>query len=102
MFLPFFETLRNGGVPVTLREYLAFLSALDAGLATYDVDEFYYLARTTMVKNESHLDRFDQAFAHAFQGIENIPQDAVIDALDLPEDWLLKMTEKHLSAEEMA
>ena len=102
MFLPFFDALRRTGVPVTLREYLGFLGALDAGLATYDVDAFYYLARTIMVKNEAHLDRFDRAFAESFQGIEAIPLDAVVDALDLPEDWLRKMAEKHLSPEEKA
>ena len=97
MFLPFYEDLRSFGVPVSLREYLAFLAALDAGLATFDVDEFYYLARTTMVKNETHIDRFDRAFASAFKGIEAIPAEAVIRAIDLPEDWLSKMAEKYLS-----
>ena len=84
MFLPFFDALRRSGVPVTLREYLGFLGALDAGLATYDVDAFYYLARTTMVKNEAHLDRFDRAFAASFEGVETIPLEAVVKALDLP------------------
>jgi len=102
MFLPFFDALRRTGVPVTLREYLGFLGALDTGLATYDVDAFYYLARTIMVKNEAHLDRFDRAFSESFRGIETIPLEAVVDALDLPEDWLRKMAEKHLSAEEKA
>ncbi len=102
MFLPFFETLRGAGIPVSLREFLSFLEALDAGMATYDVDEFYYLARTTMVKNEAHLDRFDRAFAEAFRGIEAIPAEAVLDALDLPEEWLRKLAEKHLSDAEKA
>ena len=100
MFLPFFDALRQAGIPVSLREYLSFLEALDQGLATYDVDAFYYLARTSMVKNETHLDRFDQAFAVAFKGVEAIKTEAVLDALDLPSDWLSKMAEKHLSAEE--
>ncbi|MBT8425240.1 MAG: VWA domain-containing protein [Silicimonas sp.] len=102
MFLPFFDHLRRNGLPVSLREYLTFLEALDRGLATYDVDAFYYLARAIMVKSEAHIDRFDRAFAAAFEGIEAIPVEAVIEALDLPEDWLRKMAEKHLSAEEMA
>ncbi|MBT8459309.1 MAG: VWA domain-containing protein [Boseongicola sp.] len=102
MFLPFFDALRRSGVPVTLREYLGFLGALDAGLATYDVDAFYYLARTTMVKNEAHLDRFDRAFAASFEGVETIPLEAVVEALDLPEDWLRKMAERHLSSKEKA
>ena len=102
MFLPFFETLRRHGVPASLREFLSFLEALDAGLATYDADAFYYLARATLVKNEAHIDCFDRAFAEAFSGIESIPVEAVVEALDLPEDWLRKMAEKHLTPEEMA
>ena len=102
MFVPFFETLRSNGVPVSLREYLAFLEGMSAGLATYDVEAFYFLARTAMVKDERHLDRFDRAFATAFQGLDSITPEQVLDALDLPEDWLRKMAEKHLSEEEKA
>ncbi|NVO23693.1 vWA domain-containing protein [Donghicola mangrovi] len=102
MFLPFFENLRRRGVPVTLREYLAFLEGMQKGLTTYDIEAFYYFGRTAMVKDERHLDRFDQAFSESFQGIENIPNDAVLDALDLPEEWLRKMAEKHLTPEEKA
>jgi len=102
MFLPFFETLRSSGVPVSLREYLSFLEGLSAGLCTYDVDGFYYFARAAMVKDERHLDRFDRAFAAAFGGLESVPPEAVVSALDLPEDWLRKLAEKHLSEEEKA
>lgn len=102
MFVPFFETLRSAGVPVSLREYLSFLEGLRAGLATYDPETFYYLARTAMVKDERHIDRFDRAFAHSFQGLEQISADQVLSAVDLPEDWLRKMAEKHLSDEEKA
>jgi len=102
MFLPFFDSLRRHGVPVSLREYLSFLEGVVAGLVTYDVDGFYYLARLTMVKDERHLDRFDQAFAHSFKGLETVTPEAVIDALDLPEDWLRKLAEKHLTPEERA
>jgi uncharacterized protein with von Willebrand factor type A (vWA) domain len=102
MFLPFFETLRSAGVPVSLREFLSFLAALRAGLVAYDVEGFYYLARTAMVKDERHIDRFDRAFAHVFRGLEQIPSEAVLEAMDLPRDWLRKMAEKHLSAEERA
>ena len=102
MFVPFFETLRRAGVPVSLREYLTFLEAMRAGLATYDVEAFYYLARAAMVKDERHVDRFDRAFAHCFKGLEDIPAEAVMEAVNLPEDWLRKMAEKHLSEEEMA
>ena len=102
MFLPFFETLRKTGVPVSLREFLAFLEGMQAGLVTYDVDGFYHLARTAMVKDERHLDRFDRAFAASFSGLENIPVQSVLEALDLPREWLEKLAEKHLSPEEMA
>ncbi len=102
MFLPFFLTLRKEGLPVSLREHLSFLEALAAGLATYDVEAFYYLARTTLVKDERHLDRFDRAFSASFQGLETITPEEVLDAIDLPRDWLEKLAEKHLSAEEKA
>ncbi|MDP7150950.1 MAG: VWA domain-containing protein [Paracoccaceae bacterium] len=102
MFLPFFENLRKAGIPVSLREFLSFLEAMKAGLVTYDIEGFYYLSRSVMVKDERNLDRFDIAFSETFKGIEEIPNDAVLKALDLPEDWLRKMAEKHLTEEEKA
>ena len=102
MFLPFFDSLRKHGVPVTLREFLGFLEAMAAGLATYDVTAFYYLARTIMVKDERHLDRFDRAFGESFQGLESISETQVLDALDLPAAWLERLAEKHLTPEERA
>ena len=102
MFLPFFDQLRAHKVPVSMREFLAFLDGMAAGIATYDVEAFYYLARVSMVKDERHIDRFDQAFAAAFKGLENISLDDVLEAVDIPRDWLEKMAEKHLSEEEKA
>lgn len=102
MFLPFFENLRRTGVPVSLREYLGFLEALDAGLATYDIDAFYLLGRTIMIKDERHLDRYDRAFSSSFSGLDKISADEVLNAVDIPREWLEKLAEKHLSAEEMA
>ncbi|MEL7299627.1 MAG: VWA domain-containing protein [Pseudomonadota bacterium] len=102
MFLPFFEALREARVPVSLREYLSFLEGMKRGLATYDVDAFYYLARTTMVKDERHIDRFDRAFAASFAGLEAISMEDVLEAVDIPADWLAKMAEKHLSEAEKA
>ncbi len=102
MFLPFFENLRKAGVPVSLREYLGFLEGMMAGLATYDVEAFYYLARTSMVKDERNIDKFDRAFAASFKGLEQIGFQQVLDAVDVPGDWLERMAEKHLSAEEKA
>ncbi|MEP4195710.1 MAG: VWA domain-containing protein [Aliishimia sp.] len=100
MFLPFFEHLRKSGVPVSLREFLSFLEGLKTGLATYDPEAFYYLARVSMVKDERNIDKFDRAFAAAFDGLENISMEQVLEAVDIPADWLEKMAEKHLSEEE--
>jgi len=102
MFLPFFDNLRQARVPVTLREFLAFLEGMQAGLATYDIDAFYFLARTIMVKDERHLDRFDRAFSATFAGLENITAEQVLEAVDLPADWLEKQAEKHLTEAEKA
>ncbi|MGI3165616.1 vWA domain-containing protein [Pseudooceanicola sp. 200-1SW] len=102
MFIPFFEALRKHAVPVSLREYLTFLEALKAGLVTYDPEGFYYLARAAMVKDERNIDRFDQAFAAAFSGLEEISFDQVMEAVEIPEEWLRSMAEKHLSEEEKA
>jgi len=102
MFLPFFENLRKASIPVSLREFLTFLEGMKAGLATYDVDAFYYLARSAMVKDERNIDKFDRAFAASFEGLENISLDQVLEAVDIPADWLQKMAEKHLSDEEKA
>ncbi|MDX8352158.1 VWA domain-containing protein [Cognatiyoonia sp. IB215182] len=102
MFLPFFENLRRQGVPVSLREFLSFLEGMKAGLATYDVEAFYFLARTIMVKDERHLDKFDRAFAATFEGLDAIPAEAVLNAVDVPKEWLEKLAEKHLTDAEKA
>jgi len=102
MFLQFFDQLRKTGVPVSLREYLGFLGTLDQGLATYDFEAFYYLGRITMVKDERHLDRYDRAFSNTFKGLENISLSDVLEAVNIPAEWLEKLAEKHLSAAEMA
>ena len=102
MFARFFETLRQSGVPVSFHEYLTLLEGLMAGLATYDIQAFYYLARTSMVKDERHLDRFDRAFAASFQGIEHLIAQDGLDHFDLPSEWLAKLAERYLSPEEKA
>ena len=102
MFVPFFENLRRARIPVSLREYLTFLEAMKAGLAIYDIEEFYFLSRSAMVKDERNIDKFDQAFAHTFKGLEEISIDQVLEAVDIPGDWLTKLAEKHLSDEERA
>ncbi len=102
MFLPFFLALRAEGVPVSLREYLAFLEGLQAGLVTYDVDGFYQLGRVAMVKDERHLDRYDRAFSKSFKGLEAVTDADVLNAIDLPADWLARLAEKHLTPDEKA
>lgn len=102
MFQPFFENLRKASIPVSLREYLTFLEGMKKGLVTYDIEAFYFLARAAMVKDERNIDKFDRAFSATFKGLEAIPNSAVMEAVDIPEDWLRKMSEKHLSAEEKA
>ncbi len=102
MFLRFFDNLRETGVPVSLREFLSFLEGMKVGLATYDIEGFYFLARTVMVKDERHLDKFDRAFAATFEGLDQIPDDAVLNAVDIPADWLEKLAEKHLTDAEKA
>ncbi len=102
MFLRFFDNLRETGVPVSLREFLSFLEGMKAGLATYDIEGFYFLARTVMVKDERHLDKFDRAFAATFEGLDQIPDDAVLNAVDIPADWLEKLAERHLTDAEKA
>ncbi len=102
MFLQFFTNLRDAKIPVSLREYLSFLEAMDAALVLYDVEGFYYLARAIMVKDERNLDKFDQAFSATFSGLETMTVDDIMNAVDVPEDWIRKLAEKTLSKEEMA
>ena len=102
MFIPFFENLRAAKIPVSLREYLSFLEATKVGVVLYDIEGFYFLARTSMVKDERNLDKFDQVFSTTFKGLESISIEDVVEAMNLPEDWLNKMAEKHLTKEEMA
>ena len=102
MFLKLFFGLKAAKVPVSLREHLTLLEAMDAGLVIYDVDEFYYLARAALVKDERHLDRFDRVFAEVFKGLEKSQGEDGVDTIDLPEEWLRKLAEKHLTDEEKA
>ena len=101
MFLRFFEALRAAKIPVSLREYLSFLEAMKSGLVLYDVEGFYFLARATMVKDERNLDKFDLVFADVFKGMENLSVGDILNAVDVPDDWLTKLAEKHLTPEEM-
>ena len=100
MFLPFFLELKAAGVPTSLREYLGLLEGLEAGLVDHDVEGFYFLARAALVKDERHIDRFDRVFAHAFRGVDRAGAEGGPSLEALPEDWLRRLAEKHLSEEE--
>jgi len=102
MLLPLFANLKDAKMPVSLREYLTLLEAMQAGLVTYDIDQFYYLARLCLVKDERNLDKFDQVFSKTFQGLENSTFEDVMDTVDVPDEWIKKLAEKHLNKEEMA
>ncbi len=102
MFLKLFFALKAAKVPVSLREHLTLIEAMDAGFATYDVDQFYYLARSALVKDERHLDRFDRVFGEVFKGLERAESEDGVEVLELPEEWLRKLAEKHLTDDEKA
>lgn len=99
MFLNFFNELRAANVPVTLKEYLSLIEAMDQQVIDRDVTDFYYLARTALVKDERNIDKFDKVFGHVFKGLDSLAD--AVDAQELPEEWLRKMTEKFLTPEEM-
>ncbi len=98
MFLQFFTSLRDAQVPVTLREYLTLMEALDADLAEQTVENFYYLSRTALVKDERNLDKFDRVFGTVFKGLESLLD--AMDKAEIPEEWLKKLAEKYLTEEE--
>ncbi len=103
MFIPFFLSLKQAKVPVTLREYLTLLEAMQADLVSFDVEGFYYLARSTLVKDERFIDRFDRVFSEVFKGLEAVSGSPDgVDIRELPEEWLKKLAEKYLSEEEKA
>ena len=102
MFHTFFSELRQANVPVSIREYLTLLEALDKGVAAQSMDNFYYLSRTALVKDERDLDKFDQVFGHVFRGVDYVGDIFANESHLIPDDWLRKMAEKHLTAEEMA
>jgi len=99
MLIPFFYMLRDGGLNTSITELLTLLEAMKRGVAGTSVDDFYYLSRATLVKDESQFDRFDRIFSVYFQGVE----DSLADLFEeLPEDWLRKQAELLLSEEERA
>jgi hypothetical protein len=97
MLVDFFMQLRQAKVPVTIREYLSLMEALDKQVAWGRVEDFYYLARLCLVKDESHFDKFDRVFAHYFKGVTEIDEEL---KAHIPEEWLRRLTELVLTEEE--
>jgi uncharacterized protein with von Willebrand factor type A (vWA) domain len=99
MLIDFFFALRTAKVPVSIKEFLTLLEALEKSVIAPSLDEFYYLARLTLVKDEAHFDKFDRAFGAYFKGIE-----AVFDTAkgEIPLDWLIKRMERELTPEQKA
>ncbi|MEM7300977.1 MAG: VWA domain-containing protein [Pseudomonadota bacterium] len=102
MFTHLFLGLKSAKLPVTLREYLVLLEAVEAGEQQFDVDGFYYLARAALVKDERNLDKFDRVFSQVFKGLEKKADESGVEQVSIPEEWLEKLAEKHLSEEEKA
>ena len=98
MLINFFYTLRAAKLPVSVKEYLTLLEALKAGVIGPSVDDFYYLARTTLVKDETLFDKFDRAFGAYFKGVQMLTD----FGKEIPLEWLQKILEKELSPEEKA
>ena len=97
MLFSFFFTLREAGVKSSLSEFLTLLEALSKHVAIFSLDDFYYLSRSALVKDETQFDRFDRAFAKYFKGIESV----VLELHgEIPEEWLRKMAELNLSEED--
>src|SRR6202035_3561425 len=97
MFVTFFHELKSAGLPVTLREYLTLMEAMEADLASRRVEDFYYLSRAALVKDERNLDKFDRVFSKVFQGLELMSDAATVE---IPAEWLKKLAEKYLTEEE--
>jgi uncharacterized protein with von Willebrand factor type A (vWA) domain len=97
MFATFFHELKQAGLPVTLREYLTLIEAMERDLASRRVEDFYYLSRAALVKDERNLDKFDRVFGYVFKGLDMVePAPGGI----IPAEWLKKLTEKYLTEEE--
>ena len=103
MLIDFFLALKSAGLPVSVKEYLTLCEAMQKGVAYGNVDDFYYLSRTCLVKDEANFDRFDRAFGQYFKGMENL--DAALTKLfeqEIPAEWLQKLAEELLTDEEKA
>ena len=99
MFMNFFTELRQAKVPVTLKEYLMLMEALDKDVIDHTVEDFYYLSRAALVKDEKNLDKFDRVFGQVFKGLEKV--DLGLNS-DIPTEWLKALSDRFLTDEEKA
>jgi uncharacterized protein with von Willebrand factor type A (vWA) domain len=95
----FFTELREAKLPVTLKEYLILMEAMDKAVIDRSVEDFYYLSRAALVKDEKNIDKFDRVFGHVFKGLERLDEGV---AIDIPAEWLKKMSDQFLTEEEKA
>ena len=104
MFTNLFFGFKQASVPVSMREYLTLLEAMEKNVAQWDVEEFYFLARVALAKDERNIDKFDRVFAEVFKGLESVSGLAgeEVAQQDIPEEWLRKLAEKHLREEDKA
>ncbi len=101
MFLDFFFKLKNAKIPVSLDEFLNLLNALDNQVISYDVNAFYYLARTCLIKDEKLFDKFDLVFGEFFKSIERIELEDVLSSMDIPDDWIKQMFNRYFTEDEI-
>ena len=101
MYTKFFLELKKFGVPVSIQEFLTFLDCLQTNLTEFEIEKFYFLAKTSLVKHEKYFDTFDQIFSSNFNGLEKIELEKFLDKMNLPSEWLEKLAEKLLTKEEM-
>ena len=101
MFIQFFLELKKANIPVSILEFITFLSALEKKIVIYDIEGFYYLARITLIKNEKNIDKFDIVFHQFFEGIKKISLEKIINEKFIPSEWLKKLSEKFLNKEEI-
>ena len=97
MFLDFFAELRTAKIPVSFKEYLTLMEAMHENVIPPKVEDFYFLSRSALVKDERNLDKFDRVFGHVFKGLEPLDD---VDIAQIPEEWLKALTEKFLTEEE--
>ncbi len=101
MFLDFFFKLKDARIPVTLNEFFTFLDTIKLDFIQFNTENFYYMARASLVKDERLIDRFDVVFGEYFKGVETMKLEDILEHLSVPKEWLKKMLDKHFTREEI-